>query len=81
MHASAQALAESLTEAETERNLLYPDVDRIREVSIAVAVGVIQSAQKLGVDRNEELRGKGRAAIEKAVRDRMYHPLLSVEGN
>lgn len=52
---------------------------QIREVSIKIAVTVIQAAQKLGVDRNEELRGKSSAEIEAYVRKGMYHPLLEAE--
>ncbi|BGP10667.1 hypothetical protein JCM10049v2_006559 [Rhodotorula toruloides] len=79
VHASAQGLADSLTPEETARHLLYPDIERIREVSIKIAVTVIQAAQKLGVDRNEELRGKSSAEIEAYVRKGMYHPLLEAE--
>ncbi|GEM12284.1 malic enzyme [Rhodotorula toruloides] len=79
VHASAQGLANSLTPEETARNLLYPDIERIREVSIKIAVTVIQAAQQLGVDRNEDLRGKSSAEIEAYVRKGMYHPLLAAE--
>ncbi|BGP57575.1 hypothetical protein JCM8202v2_005219 [Rhodotorula sphaerocarpa] len=79
VHAAAQGLADSLTPGELERNLLYPDIERIREVSIQVAVGVIQAAQKLGVDRNESLRGKTTAQLEHFVQQGMYHPLLNAE--
>ncbi|KAG0653522.1 hypothetical protein C6P46_002502, partial [Rhodotorula mucilaginosa] len=64
VHAAAQGLADSLTTGETERNLLYPDVERIRDVSIKIAVTVIEAAQKLGVDRAESLRGKSSAELE-----------------
>jgi malate dehydrogenase (oxaloacetate-decarboxylating)(NADP+) len=94
VHASAQALANSLTPEERERNLLYPDVERvrllafsltlplptnlidgfrspcpaqIREVSIVIAHGVIRSAQKLGVDRNEALRSMTDIQLEDYV--------------
>ncbi|KAM0754105.1 hypothetical protein T439DRAFT_322991 [Meredithblackwellia eburnea MCA 4105] len=76
VHASAQALATSLTPDEKERNLLYPDVSRIREVSIKIAIGVIRSAQKLGVDRNESLRKLNDKELESLVQNQMYHPLL-----
>ncbi|GAA5872013.1 hypothetical protein JCM3774_006580 [Rhodotorula dairenensis] len=79
VHAAAQGLADSLTVGETERNLLYPDVERIREVSIKIAVTVIEAAQKLGVDRADSLRGKTSAELEHIVRRQMYHPLLNAE--
>lgn len=74
--ASAQALATSLTNEEKARNLLYPDVERIREVSIRIAVGVIRSAQSLGVDRNESLRKMNDEELTLYVSNQMYHPLL-----
>lgn len=77
VHASAQALATCLTSDERNRNLLYPDVTRIRDVSIGIAVGVIRSAQKLGVDGETKLRTLTDAELEKFVRDQMYHPLLA----
>ncbi|GAA5974298.1 hypothetical protein JCM11641_006720 [Rhodosporidiobolus odoratus] len=76
IHAAAQGLADSLTADELERNLLYPDIERIREVSIKIAVSVVRSAQKLGVDRNEELRDMTDAQLTSFVQTRMYHPLL-----
>ncbi|GAA5960500.1 hypothetical protein JCM3765_003657 [Sporobolomyces pararoseus] len=77
VHASSQGLADSLTPDEIERNLLYPDVERIREVSITIALKVIRSAQKLGVDRAEELRSMNDRELEEYVRKQMYHPLLA----
>ncbi|GAA5841738.1 hypothetical protein JCM3766R1_005167 [Sporobolomyces carnicolor] len=77
VHASAQGLADSLNSDECERNLLYPDVERIREVSITIALKVIRSAQKLGVDRAEELRSMSDRELEEYVRNQMYHPLLA----
>ncbi|GAA6063694.1 hypothetical protein JCM10212_000273 [Sporobolomyces blumeae] len=77
IHASAQGLADSLTADELERDLLYPDVERIREVSITIALKVIRCAQKLGVDRAEELRGMSDRELEEYVRAQMYHPLLA----
>ncbi|GAA5936374.1 hypothetical protein JCM1841_002920 [Sporobolomyces salmonicolor] len=77
VHASAQGLADSLTSEELERDLLYPDIERIREVSIRIALSVIRSAQKLGVDRAEHLRAMDDQALEQHIRRRMYHPLLA----
>ena len=52
---------------------------QIRDVSIKIAVTVIEAAQKLGVDRAESLRGKSSAELEHIVRRQMYHPLLNAE--
>lgn len=75
--ASAQALATSLNSDEKARNLLYPDVERIREVSIRIACGVIRSAQHLNVDRNEALRSLTDEELENFVAKQMYHPLIT----
>ena len=45
--ASAEGLAESLNASENERSLLYPEIHRIREVSVVVTRKVIRVAQKL----------------------------------
>ncbi|KAK4685206.1 malate dehydrogenase (oxaloacetate-decarboxylating)(NADP+), partial [Tremellales sp. Uapishka_1] len=55
--ASAIALSESLTPQEMEAGLLYPRLERIREVSAEVAVGVVKAAIEEGVATNERLRG------------------------
>lgn len=57
--ASALALSESLTQEETQEGLLYPRLERIREVSVRVAAGVVVQAQKEGLDTIESLRGLG----------------------
>lgn len=77
IQAAAQGLANSLTSEERYRNLLYPDVDRIREVTISIAKTVIRSAQKAGVDSNEPLRDITDAELESYIREKMYHPLVS----
>jgi malate dehydrogenase (oxaloacetate-decarboxylating)(NADP+) len=57
--AAAMALSEALTEEEQEKKLLYPRLERIREVSARVARGVVRQAQKDGVDTQLALRGLG----------------------
>jgi malate dehydrogenase (oxaloacetate-decarboxylating)(NADP+) len=57
--ASALALSESLTQEETQEGLLYPRLERIREVSVRVAAGVVVQAQKEGLDTIESLRRLG----------------------
>lgn len=75
IYASATSLATSLTPAEVADGYLYPAIERIREVSVIVAVGVIRAAQKAGVDRELEIRGISDAAeLEDWVRSRMYDP-------
>lgn len=45
---------------------------------MTIAVGVIKAAQRLGVDRAEDLRGKTHAELLAVVQNRMYHPLLDL---
>jgi malate dehydrogenase (oxaloacetate-decarboxylating) len=42
--ASAHALADAVSDAELERGLLYPAVNRLRDVSVSIAVAVMQQA-------------------------------------
>jgi malic enzyme len=48
MHTAARALANSLTQHERETlNLLYPALDRIRDVAVTIAKEIVREAQKL----------------------------------
>ncbi|KWU43902.1 hypothetical protein RHOSPDRAFT_34524 [Rhodotorula sp. JG-1b] len=78
IQAAAVGLANSLTPEEKQRDLLYPDVERIREVSIKVAVKVVQTAQQLDIHRDKTLP-TSESELEGVIRARMYHPLLSAE--
>jgi malate dehydrogenase (oxaloacetate-decarboxylating)(NADP+) len=55
--ASAIALSEARNGEEVETGLLYPRLERIREVSARVAAGVVKQAQVEGVDTEIRLRG------------------------
>jgi malate dehydrogenase (oxaloacetate-decarboxylating)(NADP+) len=55
--ASALALSEARNQEEIEAGLLYPRLERIREVSAIVAAGVVKKAQEQGVDTEIRLRG------------------------
>ncbi|WWD18737.1 hypothetical protein CI109_103191 [Kwoniella shandongensis] len=72
--ASAIALSEALNEEEKKLGLLYPRLERIREVSAEVAAGVVKAAQKEGVDRNEKLRGLDHAALIQEMKDAQWWP-------
>jgi malate dehydrogenase (oxaloacetate-decarboxylating)(NADP+) len=71
--ASADSLSSSHTEEEIERGLLYPDVTRIREVSVVVARGVIRAAQA-----EPSLRGMSDADLDIFIKARMYDPHAEV---
>jgi malate dehydrogenase (oxaloacetate-decarboxylating)(NADP+) len=55
--AAALGLSQSLTDEETSSGLLYPRLERIREVSASVAARVVKAAQEGQVDTAAELRG------------------------
>ena len=79
IYASAEALSTSLLAEETAENWLYPDISRIRDVSVIVARGVIRAAQKDGVDRELALRNVSDEEIEEFIKHRMYDPFTEHE--
>jgi len=74
IYASGEALSTSLTPEERNNNWLYPNINRIREVSVVVTCGVIRAAQKEGVDRELALRSLNDDELATYVRERMYDP-------
>ena len=54
--------------------LLYPDITRIREVSVVVARYVIRAAQKDNVDRIHHLREINDQELDEYIRCKMYDP-------
>lgn len=74
IYASAEALSKSLTAEEVEQGLLYPDVTRIREVSVLVARHVIRAAQEAKVDREPSISGLSDADLDAWIKARMYNP-------
>ncbi|KAL1633327.1 hypothetical protein SLS56_002960 [Neofusicoccum ribis] len=79
IYASAVALSESLTPEERAQGWLYPDIRRIRDVSVVVTRGVIRAAQENGVDRELALRNLDDAALEAYIKERMYDPFSEVD--
>lgn len=74
IYASGAALAEALSDHERQQGWLYPDLARIRQVSVDVTAGVIRMAQKAGVDREVRIRKMDDAALRKWIQDKMYDP-------
>ena len=74
IYASATALSTALIPSEVDQGWLYPDIGRIRDVSVIVAMGVIRAAQEAGVDREVHVRGMGDKELEEWVRAKMYDP-------
>jgi malate dehydrogenase (oxaloacetate-decarboxylating)(NADP+) len=71
---ASESLADCVTEEEFSRGLLYPDVSRIREVSLHLARDVIRTAQKEGVDGKKELRGLSDAELDAYIKNNIYNP-------
>jgi malate dehydrogenase (oxaloacetate-decarboxylating)(NADP+) len=68
------ALADSLTADEKADDLLYPRIERIREISAAIAVRVIETAQQQGLDSNEALRNLPEGELAARVAKHQYKP-------
>ncbi|KAK0248911.1 hypothetical protein LTR91_018288 [Friedmanniomyces endolithicus] len=74
IYASAEALSTSLLPEEIKANWLYPDIRRIREVSVEVTRGVIRAAQADKVDRELALRNVSDEELDEFIKNRMYDP-------
>ena len=74
IYASAESLSTALNQSETAQGWLYPDISRIRDVSVTVAMGVIRAAEEAGVDRETRIKGMNDEELEKWVRSKMYDP-------
>ncbi|EMC95590.1 hypothetical protein BAUCODRAFT_71830 [Baudoinia panamericana UAMH 10762] len=79
IYSSAEALATSMLPTELQDHWLYPDIRRIREVSVIVTRGVIRAAQRDGVDRELALRNISDEELEEYIRQRMYDPFTEHE--
>ncbi|KNZ80331.1 NADP-dependent malic enzyme [Termitomyces sp. J132] len=74
VEASSLGLAGSLTEEERSIGLLYPRIERIREISAQIATQVSRAAQKEGVDRSTNLRSMSDAELFEFVSSKMWNP-------
>ena len=74
IYASALALSKSLNSAETSEGWLYPEIGRIRDVSVVVATEVIRAAEEAGVARETHIKSLNDEKLEKWVRSKMYEP-------
>ena len=75
IYAASIAVADSLSDEELAMGMVFPDVNRIREVSLRVAMYVIQAAQKEGIARNKDVHGLEGANLHQYVEDKMYDPV------
>ncbi|RKF56613.1 NADP-dependent malic enzyme [Golovinomyces cichoracearum] len=74
IYASAIALSMTLKPEELADRKLYPEIDRIREVSVIVAREVIREAQRQGLDGEPSARNLTNSQLDNWIRDRMYDP-------
>ena len=74
IYASAESLSTSLNKNEVADGWMYPDIRRIREVSVVVTRGVIRAAQQNGVDRVPELRSLSDEQLDTYIKEHMYDP-------
>ncbi|KAF7795632.1 hypothetical protein EIP86_006797 [Pleurotus ostreatoroseus] len=74
IEAASLGLANSLTEEERELDMVYPRIERIRDISAKIALSVIREAQKKGVDRSVDLRSMDDEALLAHVKSKMWNP-------
>jgi len=73
VEASSLGLTRSLTKNEEDDGLVYPRIERIREISAQIAVDVIRAAQKAGVAHNATLKDRGDEDLKKWVVSKMWN--------
>ena len=78
---AALALSKSLTTEEEAQGFLYPDLARIRDVSVIVAMDVIRAAEDARVARETHIKTLNAEALEKWVRSKMYEPYAETGRN
>ncbi|KAL9101843.1 MAG: hypothetical protein Q9163_002946 [Psora crenata] len=74
IYGSALALSKSLNTSERSQGWLYPDIGRIRDVSVIVAMEVIRAAEEAGVARETHIKSLNDEELERWVRSKMYEP-------
>ena len=74
IYASGAALPDMLLREEIEEGELYPNLERIREVTRHVVLKVIRAAQEDEVDRNTELRKMKDDELDQWIAGKMYDP-------
>ncbi|KAK7685594.1 hypothetical protein QCA50_011461 [Cerrena zonata] len=74
VEAASLGLANSLNDEERALDMVYPRIERIREISSDIALSVIRAAQKAGVDRHNDLRSMNDVALVDFIKSRMWNP-------
>ncbi|PAV15364.1 malic enzyme [Pyrrhoderma noxium] len=70
------ALADSLTEEERSLDLIYPRIERIRDISAHIALSVVRQSQKEGVDQHADLRSLSDEELLTYIKNRMWNPRI-----
>jgi malate dehydrogenase (oxaloacetate-decarboxylating)(NADP+) len=73
VEAASLGLAHSLSKGEEDDGLVYPRIERVREISVQIAVDVIRAAQMAGVSRNAGLKDKSDEDLKKWVVSKMWN--------
>ncbi|KAG2059696.1 malate dehydrogenase [Suillus hirtellus] len=74
VQAAAFGLAGSLLWDERALELVYPRIERIREISAHIAVKVIRAAQQAGVDNSTDLKRMNDTVLLEFVKRKMWNP-------
>jgi malate dehydrogenase (oxaloacetate-decarboxylating)(NADP+) len=74
IYSSAVALSTAINTNEINAGRLYPELERIREVSVIVAREVIREAQRQRLDGEKSIRDLSDAELDAWIRVRMYDP-------
>ncbi|GJE85185.1 NAD-dependent malic enzyme [Phanerochaete sordida] len=74
IEAASLGLADALTDEERGLELIYPRIERIRDISAQIALAVIRCAQKEGVDRTPHLQQLDDAELLKHIKGKMWNP-------
>jgi len=74
VEASSLGLANSLTPEEKSLGMLYPRIERIREISAGIAFEVIRASQAANVDRAPNLRAMNDEQLHAYVKSKMWIP-------
>jgi malate dehydrogenase (oxaloacetate-decarboxylating)(NADP+) len=74
VEASSLGLANSLNAEEKSLDMLYPRIERIREISAIITTQVIRAAQTADVDRSPNLRKLSDDELLAFVKSKMWNP-------
>ena len=75
IYASSVAVATDLSQEECDRGMVFPDIERIREVSHSVACKVIKQAREEGICLNTELLDMDDQQLDDYITRKMYDPV------